>query len=67
MDVVVVRMDVNSINDLEYMELFLSKEIQEIEDKVDYLVELAHTKGEKLKKVQELVEEYKRIINGEGE
>jgi hypothetical protein len=67
MDVVVVRMDVNSINDLEYMELFLSKEIQEIEDKVDYLVELAHAKGEKLKKVQELVEEYKRIINGEGE
>jgi hypothetical protein len=67
MDVVVVRMDVNSINDLEYMELFLSKEIQEIEDKVDYLVELAHAKGEKLKKVQELVEEYKRIINGEGQ
>ena len=67
MDVVVVRMDVNSINDLEYMELFLSKEIQEIEDKVDYLVELAHAKGEKLKKVQELVEEYKRIMNGEDE
>ena len=48
--------------ELAFMEDFLQAELEEITFEVDKLVELAQQKGEKLKRVREMMEEFNNMV-----
>lgn len=49
-------------SDLESMEYMLEGELVAIEDEIDILFELAQRKGEKLKRVRDMMQEYNEMM-----
>lgn len=57
----VFAINVSCIN-LEWMENVLENEIDEITNQIELLFELAQIKAEKMKRVREIMEEYKQML-----